>query len=271
MPKSISLSQPDDVQLAAVLARLNDTLLTQQAAHQRELRAIERRFAQRQRWTWALFGLLLLLGTWLALIDRGSVQAQSLTPGMTSSVDPLATNAHEYDSSPVTPPLASAVGQPVYATPYASGYERRYDGRYDDQRVGNARQRSMTERLAISLAEVEQIERNRLASEEQQRKREFDALMVKLRNELLAAPQIDPELARLVLMHQMQSSLDHIPTLSADLRQINIKMSTLPLMSEQMERMNWRVGRIAQDIDRSMGRAGRMMDWWIPYAGYTGY
>jgi hypothetical protein len=78
----------------------------------------------------------------------------------------------------------------------------------------------------------------------------------------------------LVLIHRLRKDSDLIRekfknrpqalSISQELRNLNIALSSVPLMVEEMRRMNASIGVMSYGMDSTMGRMGRMMPggWW---------
>lgn len=78
----------------------------------------------------------------------------------------------------------------------------------------------------------------------------------------------------LVLIHRLREDSDFIRkqlekqpqalSISQELRNLNIALSSVPIMAEEMRRMNVSIGVMSYGMDSTMGRMGRMMPggWW---------
>lgn len=121
--------------------------------------------------------------------------------------------------------------------------------------------------IGQSLQEIEQAELNRLSTDEAREEAQFAELMKRARREMIRTERIDTGLASAVALSEIKEDLAYVPQMAADLRQINAKLSAVPMMATQMEDITWRLNVITANMDNTMGRAGRMMNWFWPLAG----
>ncbi len=62
-------------------------------------------------------------------------------------------------------------------------------------------------------------------------------------------------------MRAMNVKMDVLPAMAADVQGMNAKMAALPVLTTEVQGMNVKMSVMAEGMDSTMGRAGRMMPW----------
>lgn len=119
--------------------------------------------------------------------------------------------------------------------------------------------------IGQSLQDIEKAEMNRISPEEAKEEAQFAELMKRARRSMIQSGRIDSGLASAVALQEIREDLASVPQMAADMRQINAKLSAVPMMSTQLEDITLRLNVMTGTMDSTMGRAGRMMNWFWPY------
>ena len=105
---------------------------------------------------------------------------------------------------------------------------------------------------------------------DEKERQHFDALIEGVRRDLNRAEEttLDPARMIAVTLHDMKRLFESMPRMAndmhrmtSDMHEMNQKMSAVPAMATEMNVMNRQMGVMAQGVDSTMGRMGRMMPW----------
>ncbi|WP_459862813.1 hypothetical protein [Endothiovibrio diazotrophicus] len=94
----------------------------------------------------------------------------------------------------------------------------------------------------------------------------IDAKMAAIRHDVASGKSIDPLKGIMAMLHEVQKALQAMPRMADDMdqmtlamNQMNAKMSAMPAMAVDMHEMNGKMGIMAHDVNRTMGKMGSWM------------
>jgi hypothetical protein len=107
-----------------------------------------------------------------------------------------------------------------------------------------------------------------LTAEDQEVVDELDRRLSRVKRILGQSREFDTEAATVLFLHQVAEALEYMPRIHAEMRamnnemqRMNYMMTALPVLAWDLHQVNQKVGLMAWDINRTMGRMGGMMSW----------
>lgn len=64
-----------------------------------------------------------------------------------------------------------------------------------------------------------------------------------------------------MFLSEMSANMSAMPKMHREMQAMNVQMSAVPVMAAEMRVINAQLGIITRDMDSTMGRAGRAMQW----------
>lgn len=107
-----------------------------------------------------------------------------------------------------------------------------------------------------------------LTAEDQRIVDQLDRRLSRVKGILSESREFDTQAATVLFLNEIAEALEHLPQMHAqmratndEIRRMNYMMTALPVLAWDLHQVNQKVGLMAWDINRTMGRMGGMMSW----------